>query len=190
MNSHAILSSANGLNPKKWARQSWRSVKLFRSVMHKRFVPGIVFITALWISLITLAQNKNDRRETNSPVPLVQAHAHNDYEHARPLFDALERGFCSIEADVWLVDGKLFVAHDRSQVKPERTLETLYLDPIREQVRRNGGRLYRGGPTAILLVDVKSEAEATYKVLREVLKAYGDMLTLFREGTIQTNAIT
>ena len=31
------------------------------------------------------------------------AHAHNDYEHARPLHDALARGFGSVEADIWLV---------------------------------------------------------------------------------------
>ena len=46
------------------------------------------------------------------PTPLVHAHAHNDYEHKRPLFDALEQGFCSVEADVWLVEGKLLVAHE------------------------------------------------------------------------------
>jgi hypothetical protein len=45
-----------------------------------------------------------------APVPLTRAHAHNDYLHARPLFDALDHGFCSVEADVWLVDGKLLVA--------------------------------------------------------------------------------
>src|SRR5712672_4165891 len=67
-----------------------------------------------------------------NPKPLVRAHAHNDYEHQRPLFDALEHGFCSVEADIYLVDGKLLVAHDRSKVKPERTLEALYLDPLRE----------------------------------------------------------
>ena len=44
--------------------------------------------------------------------PLPQAHAHNDYEHDRPLRDALDPGFTSVEADVWLVDGKLLVAHD------------------------------------------------------------------------------
>src|SRR5262245_58578952 len=37
--------------------------------------------------------------------PLRQAHAHNDYEHPRPLFDALDQGFCSVEADIYLVDG-------------------------------------------------------------------------------------
>ena len=35
-------------------------------------------------------------------VPLPNAHAHNDYEHKRPLFDALDHGFCSVEADVFL----------------------------------------------------------------------------------------
>lgn len=39
--------------------------------------------------------------------PLPRAHAHNDYEHARPLLDALDHGFTSVEADVWLVDGEL-----------------------------------------------------------------------------------
>jgi len=65
------------------------------------------------------------------PKPLVNAHAHNDYEHARPLLDALDRGFCSVEADVWLVDGQLLVAHDRGKAKPGRTLQALYLDPLR-----------------------------------------------------------
>ena len=44
-------------------------------------------------------------------IPLRHAHAHNDYEHKRPLFDALDRGFCSIEADIYLVGGELLVGH-------------------------------------------------------------------------------
>src|SRR4051794_2449732 len=67
------------------------------------------------------------------PTPLVHAHAHNDYEHARPLLDALDNGFCSVEADIHLVDGKLLVAHDRAHVRPDRTLQSLYLDPLRER---------------------------------------------------------
>ncbi len=64
------------------------------------------------------------------PAPLLHAHAHNDYEHARPLFDALDHGFCSIEADVYVVNGQLLVAHDREKVSPSRTLQALYLDPM------------------------------------------------------------
>lgn len=111
--------------------------------------------------------------------PLEAAHAHNDYLHVRPLLDALEQGFCNIEADVWLIDGRLLVAHDRKDVKPERTLEALYLDPLRERVRANGGAVFRAGPTVTLLVDVKSEARATYAALEEVLVRYDDILTSF-----------
>lgn len=113
------------------------------------------------------------------PKPLPQAHAHNDYEHERPLLDALGHGFCSVEADIWLVDGQLLVAHDRRQVKAERTLQRLYLDPMQERVRQNGGRVYPDGPVFTLMIDVKSEAEATYLALRQVLENYAGMLSRF-----------
>src|SRR2546429_8940516 len=117
-----------------------------------RPIPLLMLAMGLWNG--SLSKSAAAWPETNSPPPLARAHAHNDYEHARPLLDALERGFCSIEADVWLVDGRLLVAHDRNAVKAERTLQALYLDPLRERVRRNGGRVYRDGPEVTLLVDV------------------------------------
>jgi hypothetical protein len=106
------------------------------------------------------------------------------------LFDALECGFCSVEADIWLVDGKLLVAHDRNQVKLERTLQSLYLDPLRERARRNGGRVYPNSQEFTLLVDVKSDAGKTYTALRETLKVYADILTAFRSDGTATNAVT
>ena len=123
------------------------------------------------------------------PVPLIHGHAHNDYVHKRPLLDALDHGFCSAEADVHLVDGQLLVAHDRIKVKPERTLQALYLDPLRERVKQNGGRVYPGGPEFTLLVELKSDWQSSYPVLREILKQYAGMLTTFRGDTMQTNAI-
>src|SRR5712671_1175856 len=158
--------------------------------MRLRTASRYLFILPIGILTATVAQQTGRLREGNSPVPLVRAHAHNDYEHARPLFDALDHGFCSIEADIWLVDGKLLVAHDRNQVKPERTLQALYLDPLRERARRNGGRVYPNGPEVTLLVDVKSDAEKTYTALRDVLKEYSDLLTVFRSGSTATNAVT
>jgi glycerophosphoryl diester phosphodiesterase len=125
-----------------------------------------------------------------SVIPLIHAHAHNDYEHARPLLDALDHGFCSVEADIWLVDGKLLVAHDRNRVKPERTLEALYLDPLRDRVKQNQGRVYHDGPPCSLLIDVKSDAEKTYVVLREVLRRYAGVLTEFNANEVKTKAIT
>lgn len=124
------------------------------------------------------------------PRPLTRAHAHNDYEHKRPLFEALENGFCSIEADIYLVDGQLLVAHDRDKVSPERTLQSLYLDPMRAQIEKNGGRLYKDGPPAILLIDVKSDPDATYAALRKVLEGYSNIFTRFSRDRIETNALT
>jgi glycerophosphoryl diester phosphodiesterase len=122
-------------------------------------------------------------------MPLTRVHAHNDYEHKRPLLDALDHGFCSVEADIYLVDGQLLVAHDRGQVKPERTLQRLYLDPLRERVQKNGGRVYRNGPEVTLLIDLKSEWPEIYPVLRRVLQEYKDVLVTFHDGIRETNAL-
>ena len=125
------------------------------------------------------------------PTPLAQAHAHNDYEHARPLFDALDHGFTSVEADVWLVDGKLLVAHDRDKVSPDRTLESLYLQPLFERVRANKGTVYPDWPqTFHLLIDVKSDATPTYQAIDAALRPYDGMLTQFSPGGVRGGAIT
>jgi hypothetical protein len=122
--------------------------------------------------------------------PLVRAHAHNDYLHERPLLDALSHGFCSVEADVFLLDGTLLVAHERSELKADRTLEGLYLDPLLRRVRENGGRVFSGGPDFTLLVDFKSEGEETYDALDRVLAGYAEMLTNFKEGKVEKKAVT
>lgn len=124
------------------------------------------------------------------PRPLTNVHAHNDYEHKRPLLDALDHGFCSVEADVHLVDGQLLVAHSRSEVKPGRTLQALYLDPLRARVRENEGHVYPHGPEFTLLVELKGDWRTSYPVLRDVLRTYTNMLTSFDESGKHTRAIT
>jgi hypothetical protein len=123
-------------------------------------------------------------------VPLLHSHAHNDYEHRRPLSDALDCGFCSIEADIYLVDGKLLVAHERFAVQSTRTLESLYLEPLRQRVRENGGRVYRGGPTVTLMIDFKEPPEQLYPALRAELAKYADILTTWHDGTVDERAVT
>lgn len=108
---------------------------------------------------------------------LAQAHAHNDYRHTRPLLDALDQGFCSVEADVFLVNGELLVAHDRDQVTPERTLTSLYLEPLAARFRKEAGAPAAPDCPYTLLIDVKSEAEPAWKALSAVLKKYRDVLT-------------
>ena len=130
--------------------------------------------------LVSIAAFWGKAQETNTPAKaLIRAHAHNDYEHPRPLLDALDHGFCSVEADVHLVDGQLLVAHDREQVRPERTLQALYLEPLRARVGRHAGRVYPNGPEFSLLVDLKTDWQSTYPVLRSVLADYTNILTTF-----------
>ena len=138
---------------------------------------------------LTLPTGGADQKQV-APIPLTNVHAHNDYEHVHPLFDALACGFCSVEADINLVDGKLLVAHSLSAVKPDRTLQSLYLDPLRKRIAENGGRVYRDGPPVWLLIDFKTNPQTTYPVLRKILEQYADILTLWRNGTKQQGAVT
>ena len=123
------------------------------------------------------------------PAPLVYGHAHNDYAHHRPLAEALECAFCSVEADICLVDGKLLVAHDPKKASPHRTLESLYLEPLRKRIREHGGRVYRGGATVTLMIDFKTPAAATYPVLKKLLLKYADLLTRYQDGKRSDGAL-
>mgnify|MGYP001822763721 CR=1 FL=1 len=109
--------------------------------------------------------------------PLPRAHAHNDYLHKRPLLDALAQGFCSVEADIFLVNGELQVGHSKNQLRKGRTLESLYLSPLAERVRANQGSVYPQKERFILLVDIKSDGNEIYPVLDALLERYRDMLS-------------
>ncbi|KUJ69029.1 hypothetical protein ACZ90_14380 [Streptomyces albus subsp. albus] len=124
-------------------------------------------------------------------VPLPQAHAHNDYEHTRPLLDALGHGFGSVEADIWLVDGQLLVAHDEVDLDPARTLEALYLDPLARRVRANRGRVYPGHDLSLqLLIDIKTAGDPTYRELARRLRPYHAMLSFAVGGRVRPGAVT
>ena len=116
------------------------------------------------------------------PQPLPQAHSHNDYEHDRPLLDALERGFCNVEADVYLVDGNLLVAHNWIDLRPQRTLEMLYLEPLKERIEKNGGKLFPGDQRLTLLIDFKTDGSKTYPVLAAILKKYESLISGMEDG--------
>ena len=106
------------------------------------------------------------------------------------MLQALEHGFASVEADVFLVGDKLCVAHEPDKITPERTLQSLYLDPLRQRVKENGGRVYRDGSRFLLLIDLKTAAEPTYQRLHEILAGYQDMLTTFDSQGRKDKAIT
>jgi len=133
------------------------------------------------ISSVTLPQVSGAYPKYNA---LPEAHAHNDYEHKRPLFDALEQGFVSIEADIWLVDGELYVAHDRTGMKFDRRLDNLYLEPIAEMFRNSRGSIFSTEHSLFLLIDIKSDGRKTYHVLKRLLAKYREEFsTTLSDGT-------
>lgn len=93
--------------------------------------------------------------------PKSCGHSHNDQEHDRPLTGALEHGFCSVEVDVHLVGDALLVGHDLENTTPERTLESLYLEPLTGRAE-----------PLFLMLDVKSEAVATWEAIDERLARF------------------
>jgi glycerophosphoryl diester phosphodiesterase len=152
---------------------------------------AILILAGVCFSTAAMSEEpRNAAAASKRIAPLPQAHAHNDYEHARPLLDALDHGFCSVEADIWLTPDGLLIGHDRKDLQPGRTLQKLYLDPLRERIKANGGRVYRDGPPFYLLIDVKTAAGETYTALHEVLATYADLLTTTTSGQTEQKAVT
>ncbi|KOG38571.1 phosphatidylinositol-specific phospholipase C/glycerophosphodiester phosphodiesterase family protein [Streptomyces resistomycificus] len=128
---------------------------------------------------------------THGPRPLWRAHAHNDYEHPRPLLDALDHRFGSVEADIHLVGDQLLVAHDPVDLDPARTLESLYLDPLAARVRAHHGSVYRRHRGSLqLLVDIKTEGASTYLELDRHLKRYRHLFTTYVHGRVLPGPVT
>lgn len=109
-------------------------------------------------------------------VLVARGHSHNDYWRPAPLQDALAAGFGSVEADVFLVEGRLLVAHERATLKPERTLRGMYLAPLAARIREQGGWVYSGHEqTFWVLVDIKADGEAAYARLKGELNEFPEL---------------
>ncbi len=161
-----------------------------RTVVSISVAVWVLLASAPVFGVLVSASENDDKAEPSHVVPLMRAHAHNDFQHKRPLLDALDCGFCSIEADIFLRNGQLLVGHVPAELRPERTLEKLYLDLLRERVKANGGRVFAGGPTITLLIDVKTEAKETYAALHSVLERYADFLSITCDGKLEVKAVT
>lgn len=103
--------------------------------------------------------------------PRPQIFAHNDYAQPEPFFHAYAQQVAYIEADVFVRDGDLWVAHDEKDLQPERTLQKLYLQPLIQKVQKYGGYPYRHKDlTLTLMIDFKTPWETTLPVLVDLLR--------------------
>lgn len=91
-------------------------------------------------------------------------HAHNDYMHVSPFHAAYDAGFGSIEADIFPQNGELYVAHHKKDIKPERTLNKLYLTPLLQELLKDNKR------TVKLLIDIKENYRESLLLLQKEIK--------------------
>ena len=101
------------------------------------------------------------------------AHSHNDYEQAHPFETAYKASFGSIEADIFLVNGKLLVAHSKSELPLNRSLEDLYLKPLLKGLKENRSFPYADTSRQLqMLIDIKTDSLKTLDTLISLLKRY------------------
>lgn len=134
----------------------------------------LFFCSALVLSLLVVFNTGVAQLYTAS-----QIFAHNDYVRQQPFFTAYLLGAGYIEADVFLHDGRLMVAHEEHEISSDRTLEELYLEPLLEVVNRFGGRVYDAAEkerVLTLMIDLKSEGTPTLDSIVALLDRYRPLI--------------
>ena len=117
-----------------------------------------IFYLLFFANLLSITVFAQQRKYT-----VADAHAHNDYMHPIPFYTAWNAGFGSIEADVFPVNGVLLVAHSKKALQPQRTLDSLYLNPLLKELEKNADRKVN------LLIDIKENYKETLQLLLKEL---------------------
>lgn len=107
------------------------------------------------------------------PLSAQLIHSHNDYQQAQPLVNALKNKAYAIEADVYLSNRGLVVAHDKKDTAAAPALESLYLQPIIRLYKKYRGRISKHKNYApVLMIDVKENGAAAIAALLQLIAAH------------------
>lgn len=149
---------------KKWLRTGKRPV-CTRSV---RTLCTIFAAIALFLTVRPVSLNAQPLHYS-----VANTHSHNDYEQPTPFWMAWQQRFGSIEADIWFVDGKVLVGHNRDELKSGRTLEEYYVKPLLACIEKNNGHPYSDTSRRLqILIDVKADSVVTLGALIALLDKY------------------
>lgn len=128
------------------------------------------------LAVLALAVFSENQAQNYLKYNVGNAHSHNDYMQEIPFWQAYYANFGSIEADVFLVKGQLWVAHTEKELSADRTLENLYLDNISKQIKLNKGNIFPDtGKKLQLLIDIKQDYKTSLAALVSTLKKYPEI---------------
>lgn len=134
-------------------------------------IPFRLFLLAASVSISLCACNEK------IPESTVRIHSHNDYEQPKPFWAAYRAGARSIEADIWLQDGAILVAHDADKLDAERSLKQLYLNPLDSLIKAHNGKLSADtGYRIQLMIDIKSPTNPCLDTLVILLSGYPNLV--------------
>ncbi|KAJ5573473.1 uncharacterized protein N7459_007900 [Penicillium hispanicum] len=181
-------------------------------------VPPLVSVTATIVALLgasvpinaaitsglqNILKNTHGSAEYEYPTDItrdilpIPVHSHNDYWREEPFWTGLSKGCTSTEADVWLYNGTLYVGHDQSALTEERTLSSLYINPILEVLdRQNPDSPFVTSPTKngvwdtapeqtlYFFIDVKTSGAETFEAVIKALEPLREKeyLTTLEDG--------
>lgn len=140
-----------------------------------RIFPGPHHLLLLFFSFLAAAevmaqQNTDSGAEHFSSSSVF---SHNDYLQQVPFYLAYLQKVGFVEADIFLRGKDLVVAHTQEEIVPGRTLDVLYLQPLQAVIARNKGHVFDDSTRVLtLMIDIKSEADATLSLLVRKLGGY------------------
>jgi hypothetical protein len=105
------------------------------------------------------------------------------------VYKAIRNGACSLEADLFCLRGRLWVAHIRPGVWRRRSFERLYLQRLDRLARENHGWVRADRTPVVLYLDIKTSSPEALPAVLKALEPYRHLLTTFRPGRIDTGAV-
>lgn len=176
-------------------------LRLMSDSLHTRATSLLLLFLGIPTVLARLLYKDSPYVEKPDP---IACHSHNDYWRKEPLFSALKTGCIGIEADVWLVEDDLWIAHEEQDLRRGVTFTGLYVEPLVKLLEErntyseahgwNTRGVYESDPeqTVVLVVDVKGESHDTWPVVVAQLAPLRERgwLTHYSEGEVHYRPIT
>lgn len=137
----------------------------------------------------------------------VMCHSHDDFFRDEPLYRAIRAGCTSVEADIWQVDDELYVAHTTAGIRQNRTLKSMYLDPLQDILHHHNrvpdfigsvgsevNGVFSADPkqSLVLLVEFKNDPDMIWRRLSADIAPFreSNYLTYFNGTTVVPGPLT